>query len=426
MTPHDQQGAAAVPTTGRAARWLARELALLSGARPRTHRLLLRVWRNPVAVLVPVAAVALGIVGAASPDGDAEWFRRAGLGMLGPGLWGVFADAGLQIGVLVLLPVALLVVIADALGISAPFLVSAAQGAFVTWVALVAGRRATDVTGAPVLPAQWAVGGSLALGGVLAEATAIGHPEEVLIGLLLVLAACSAAEGHGRRVGGLLGVAVGLKLWGALGAPVALIGRSPRVVAVAGVVAGVVAAACYAPFLLWGEVNTFDFAWTSNRFGLRELVGPGPSDWVVRVGQGAASVLVGCCVALRRAGSPTTVVVCIIATRLLLDSVVTPHYLGPLVVTGMLWAWASRDRATRRAALAVTLLVPAFVVLPYVVGKQATYLGYVVLMVLVPAAALLGDRRAAGAAERGARPPDDPPTGPWEHRQSLVRSTTSL
>lgn len=395
MTPQHRPYRPAPAAARRPGWWLTRELAELARSHPRLHRVLHRVWQHP-AVLVPLAAVALGVLGAATPDGDAAWFRSAGLGMVGPGFWDVFADPGLQIGVLVLLPVGLLTAAARALGLSDLLLVAAAQGALVTWVALGTARRVTRVTGAPALPAQWAVGSVLALGGLLADAVGTGHAEEILIGLLLVLAAGAAADGRGAAVGGLLGVAAGLKLWGVLGAPVALVGRRPRVVVGAAVVACAVTAVCYVPFFVRGEVNTFEFTWLmSNRTGLRELVGPGPSDWALRVAQGAAAFVVGCCVALRRSGSPLTVVLCVVSTRLLLDPLMLPYYLGPLVVVGLLWAWSSRDDVVRRAAPAATALVPVLVVFPYLVDTPVVQLVYLVLMVLVPACALVGDRRAA-------------------------------
>ncbi|MGW6130580.1 hypothetical protein ACWFNE_11195 [Cellulomonas sp. NPDC055163] len=406
------------PVAGRAGAWFARELADLAEARPRTHRVLRRVWRNPVAILVPLAAVVLGLVGAGSPEGDAEWFRRAGTGMVGPGLWDVFADAGLQIGPLVLLPVGLVTVAAEALGASGPLVGSALQGALVTWVALVAVLHATRATGVPALPAQWSVASVLAFGGPLADAVAMGHTEEILIGLLLVLAACAAQGGHGRRTGALLGVAACLKLWGALGAPVALVGRRPRVLVTAGVVAGLVVLVCYVPFFAWGEVNTFEFSWVaSNRPGLREVVGEGPSDWALRVAQGAASVVVGCCVALRRSGSAVTVVLCTMSMRLLLDPLIMPYYIGPLLAVGLVWVWASPLRRVRTVAWVATLLVPAHVLLPYLLGRRVAFVEYLLLMLLLPVGALVGDRRAVRSAASESPAPRPVPSIPADQAQ---------
>jgi hypothetical protein len=164
------------------------------------------------------------------------------------------------------------------------------------------------------------------------------------------------------------------------------------VVGLAALVAGTVTVVCYGSFFLWGEVNTFEFSWvTSNRVGLREVVGPGPSDWVLRVAQGAAAVAVGCCVALRRRGSPLTVVLCVMSTRLLLDPLMLPYYFGPLVAVALLWGWASRARPVRRAALAATVLVPAHVVVPFFVDTPTVQLGYLVLILAVPVLALVCD-----------------------------------
>lgn len=389
------------PPTHPRATWWAGEVAALRVAHPRLHHVLRAVWRHPGRTLVPVAAVVVGVLGTATPDGDAGWFRRAGLSMIGPGFWDVFADPGLQVGALLLLPVGLVAAAARALSLPELFAVAASQAAFVTWFALVTTRRATAVTGAAHLPAQWAVGTVLALGGLLADAVASGHPEEILVALLLVHAACAALASRGVVAGALVGVAAGLKLWGLLGFPVGLLGRSRRVLVTVAVVAAGVVVACYLPFVALGEVRTFEFEWAlAQRPGLRVLVGPGPSDWTLRLLQGACCVLTGALVALRRHGSPVTVVLCVVATRLLLDPLLFGYYLGPLVTVALIWAWSRRGAGTTRLALAATLLVPLHVVVPFLLSVPAVFRLYGVLMVAVPALALALDRRDAARCDR--------------------------
>lgn len=387
------------PPLASPATWLQREKERLRAEHPRLDRAVRAVWARPAGVLLPLAFVVLGCLGAVIPHGDARWFRRAGASMLTPSVWDVFAEAGLQIGPAYLLLLGLASLAVRLMHLPELFVLAGAQAALVTWLALVTARRVALHAGARHLPVQWAVGTCLVLGGLLAESIGNGHPEEIVLGLLFVLTALAAVQGHGVRVGVLVALATGLKLWGVLGSPVALLGRNLRQVLVAGTVALALTALTYLPFHLWGEVNTFSFSWgVAGSSPLGRLAALGMSDWALRVVQGAACVVVGCVVSLRRHGSPLTAVLCILCARLLLDPLRLTYYSGPVVVVALLWAWTSGSPAVRRWRLAATAFVPLLVVLPYLISRAVVMDVSSLLLVALPVAVLWIERRTRGPA----------------------------
>lgn len=385
-----------------AATWREQETRRLVSEHPRLAALLRYLWQRPALVLVPLAVVILGTLGAVIPGGDAWWFRRAGLSMLGPGILDVFREPGLQIGPLYLLPLGVATALLSWLPDPATrFLLAAVQGALVTWYALVIARRAAAATGAPPVPAQWAVGLALVLGGLLAESVGNGHPEEILLGLLLTHAALEAGRARPRAVGGLLALAVGIKVWGVLGAPVALVGRRPRTLLVAGLVGAALTAAVYGPFLMWGDFRTFEFSWGIPQDALlARVVGPDVSDWALRAAQAGAAVAAGAALALRRTGSPIVVVLAVIGVRLVLDPLFLTYYAGPFLVVALLWAWTRTTPPAWVARAGCAALVPATVLLPYLLEREASLTVLRLVVVTVLLVALVLDHRAYATCDR--------------------------
>jgi hypothetical protein len=327
--------------------------------------------------------------------------------MLGPDFFDVFADPVLQVGPLFLLLVGLVARAAEAVGLAPAPAVAAVQAALVAWLGVaVAGGFARDHGRDPRV-AQWAVGGSLVVGGLLTEGVGSGHPEEVALGLLLALAARAAARGSGVTVGVVIGLATGVKQWGLLGAVVALHGRRLRQVVSAAAACVLVLALCYLPFFAWGHVHTFSFRWESADGSslLRVLaVHLGLTDWGMRLVQGAAAGAAGTLVALRRRGSPLVVVITVVAVRLLLDPVRLTYYTGPLVAVVLLWVWTAQARPGVVTRIALLAVAPLVVVLPYVVPTPLVDGALNVLYVLVPLAILVHERRRL-------RAPADGPSG---------------
>lgn len=378
-------------------RWLTAELARLAEHRPRVYRLLRAAWLRPVPFVIALSVIAEGTLGAVIPEGDAEWFRIAGAGMIGPGFLDVFSDSGLQIGPVYLALLGLATRFLELLHLPVLFTLAAAQAAGVAWLAMWTARRTARAVGSPELPVQWALGLTLALGGFLAEGIGNGHPEEILLGLLLANAALSTRTGAYAVAGAVIGLATGIKQWGILGAGVLVHGRRLRGVVVgSSVVVGIVLA-CYVPFAVGGEMNTFSMAWGIPDNSLFATVAGwlGASDWQMRVVQGAAAGLAGALVAWRRHGSPLVAIIAVISTRLLLDPLRLTYYSGPLVAVGVLWMWTTDIAVVRRWRLPVTLCAPAVVLAPYVLERSVKWHVGDVLLLLVPIVCLVVEARAA-------------------------------
>jgi hypothetical protein len=386
-----------VVPSGAYSRWLTAELVRLAAQRPRLHSMLRATWQRPVPVVIVLSILAEGALGAVIPEGDAEWFRLAGTGMIGPGFLDVFADRGLQIGPLYLAALGLATRFLELLHLPVLFTLAAAQAAGVAWFAMWTARRTARAVGAPLLPVQWALGLTLALGGLLAEGIGNGHPEEILLGLLLANAALSTRTGAYAVAGLVIGLATGVKQWGILGAGVLVHGRRWRGTVIGSFVTLAVVLACYLPFALGGHMNTFDIAWGIRQNSLLAVVAgwAGSSDWALRIVQGAVSGLVGTAIAWRRHGSPLVAIIGVISTRLLLDPLRLTYYSGPLVAVGMLWMWTSDIPVLRRWRLPITLCTPAVVLAPYLVDKSVLWRAGDVLLLLLPIVCVVIESRAA-------------------------------
>ncbi|WP_199424058.1 glycosyltransferase 87 family protein [Actinotalea solisilvae] len=378
--------------------WLERELAALGARRPGLAAALRWLWAHPSAVLLTLAMVVPGALGAAIPDGDAGWFRRAGTSMLGDGVWDVFADPGLQIGPVYLLALGVLVTVVQALHLPLLFTVAGLQCVGLTALAQWTARRwarATGCTPRQGRAAEWAVALPLVLGGPLAESVGNGHPEEILLGLLLANAALLARRRGSLGVALLVGLATGVKLWGVLGAPMILMSRSWRDTVLRGTTVVLLAALAYGPFFLLGEVNTFEFRWGINATSTLGLIGSAwiGSDWVLRVIQGVGVGLAGAAASLRRGGTGLVAVVVVISVRLLLDPLRLSYYSGPLLTVALIWLWTvGTRRVATRARVALTATATPVVLLPYFLGPTAEGVAGTLLLVALPVALLVLER----------------------------------
>ncbi|MGY4642600.1 hypothetical protein [Cellulomonas sp. URHB0016] len=399
------------PVAGRLGGWFRQELELTRAERPRLSRTAQSVWRRPALTLVTFASVSAAGVTALIRPGDTSLFVEAGTAMLGPGFLDVFADPLLQIGPVFLLVVGALARVALLVGLPADPTVAAVLAAAVAWLTVVVtGGYARDA-GRDVRTAQWVVGGTVVVGGLLTDGVAIGHPEEIALGLMLAAAARAGARGRGLALGAIVGLATGTKLWGVLGAGAALQGRRWRTLLPAAGAALLVVAVLYAPFFLWGDVGTFSFTWDqTDRTSLLPIVAAhlGLSDWGMRVIQGGAAAAAGALVALRGRGSPLVVVVTVVAVRLLLDPLRFPYYVGPLVAVVLVWAWTAPARPGPVVRTVLLAAVPFLVVLPYAVPVRLTTWTSTFMFAAVPVALLWRERRWSGRP--GPSEPSDSPT----------------
>jgi hypothetical protein len=398
----------ATPASTRAGR----ELLQLDATNPALARALRWIWAHPMAVLL-VMGLVIGILGGfGRPDGDQVRFRAAGLGMLGPGFLDVFADSWLQIGPVYLLllgvftGVARLLQLPDAaVGVGA----AAAHGVLVAWLAVSAARRAAESTGAWVRRAQWVVGLSIVVGGFLYTSQTADHPEELIVGLLVVHAAVSAGRSRLIQAALLLVVATGVKQWAPTAGGILLAGRRLRAsaIAIAVLVAGI--ALLYLPFKLWGDMNTFSLQWPFPKHTWLDRVPglAGSSDWTQRIVQGVAAGLAGIAVAWRRHGSVLVAVIASVAVRLLLDPLRLSYYWVALAAAVLVWLWSSDAPTVSRTRTWLTVVLLALPFAP-LVGRGVWFHFETVLAIGLPVYCLLVERSARRAAvvAPGERQPD--------------------
>jgi hypothetical protein len=277
-----------------------------------------------VAWLLPLAAAGFAAAFATSDPADLPYFAHAARTLLSADWADSFADPSLQVG-----PLQLLVVgVGDrvgGLGLVAYLLeIGLAALTVFTVGRLLEGRAHRAAI-------QAVAGLAVVVLGITDAAYTYGHPAQVAIPLLWLLAAVDARDGKTIRAGALLGLAAGFEVWGVLGVPVLLLAPVGRG-ALRGVAAQTaVTGALFLPFVLFGDFRMFDHAWRVEGWTLVRFVVPAGSEfpWGLRLLQGAAALLVGgaLALALRRTDRALWAVpLAVVATRILLDPTVYSWY----------------------------------------------------------------------------------------------------
>jgi hypothetical protein len=253
--------------------------------------------------------------------GDAILFVRFGQVLLSSHWDQAFSHSDIQAGPLQLLFFGSLAdaeeTIAIVLGVATALLV-------------VAAARAAGVRNAVLL-------GGVGLLAVAAGLTRVGyktgHPADVLLPLIWVIAADQARRDHKWRAGLLVGLCAGVETWGILGVAVFAFAPRLRDAAVSTLVAAATALALFVPFMLGGHFEMLSFAWRVTPPSPLSLVVPAGTSfgWPLRMLQAVVAVSAGIAVVrtLRRSphalwAAPLTVVV----ARLLLDPLLYPYYLA--------------------------------------------------------------------------------------------------
>lgn len=262
-------------------------------------------------------AAAVALLFRPEDTGDLPFFVHTAEKLLSADWASVFADPRVQVGPLQLL----LFGLGELAGVL-PLLVQLGTAALI-W--LVIGRV---VRGGP----QLAVGLAAVALGLTYGAYQDGHPAQIVVPLLWVLAGLDARAGRGRRAGALVGLSAGFELWGVLGAAVFVCSPRVRSALSALVTEVAVVIALFLPFVLAGEFRMFDYHWRVNGDTLLGLVvEPGTAfTWQLRALQGLAALGVGVALAwaLRRSVHAVWAApLALVAVRLALDPVRYPWYL---------------------------------------------------------------------------------------------------
>ena len=305
---------------------------------PRSSAALDAAARRRIPLLCAVAALWALILEHrhTTTDIDRTLFLDAGSAMLdGAGL-AVFRDPILQVGPLYLVPLGVLAHLADLVHVPARLLVAMVAAVVATLLGLRivrlldAERRlgpASEVAACLVL----------LLAGPLALACGSGHFEELITGLLLMLAAAEAGRGRGRVAALVLVAAVGLKLWAVLGLPILLIRADLRRAAGRGLLAAAGIAACYVPLALDGA-QTWRFTWRVLAYVPVSLVLPAGDafPWTFRVAQAAVVCTAGALIARYGPAPERVVPVAIFLLRLMTDPCLYDYYWLPLAAAAAL------------------------------------------------------------------------------------------
>lgn len=253
-----------------------------------------------------------------------------------------FASPDLQVG-----PVQLLLLgagerLAAALGVSAlgllAFLVELGVALLLLYTVgkILEGRRY-------VREAQLGVGLAAVALGLTSDAYASGHPAQVVVPLVWILAGLRARRGQPLSAGLLLGAAAGLETWAVLGAPVLLLADTRRSAARGLLACVAVAAAIFAPFALFGSFGMLDYEWEVSTWSPLSLVLGAGTDfpWSLRLLQGGAAVGLGAVAALvlrKRESAVWAVPLVVVCVRLALDPTLYPWYWLALATVALVGA----------------------------------------------------------------------------------------
>ncbi len=281
----------------------------------------MHVRASRVAFCGCVLALAAGIALLVKPadTGDLPFFVHTSQKLFSADWANLYANPDVQVGPLQLLAFRL----GDLAGIL-PLVVQVGVAGLL-WV--VAGRLLTGRDPR----AQLLVGIAAVALGLTYGAYEDGHPAQVLVPLLWVLAGLEARKDRALWAGTLIGLSAGFELWGLLGAVVFVVAPRVRTV-LAGVSAeALVAGGLFLPFALAGQFHMFEYRWRVNGDTLLSLVvDPGTRfTWSMRVLQGAFALAVGAGLAwpLRRTLHAVWLApLGTVAVRLALDPVRYPWY----------------------------------------------------------------------------------------------------
>lgn len=293
------------------------------------------LWWLPV-----LAAAAVGAAFDVGADaGDIPFFVDAGRTLLS-GSWATaFADPDVQSGPLQLAVLGAADALAGALAVSTlTFLAFAVEVGAAALFLLVCRRVVPDARRGVLLTAGLA---AVAVG-LPHGAFVDGHPAQLVIPLLWLLAAREAREGRAALAGALLGVSASLELWGVLGAVVLTLAPRVRAAAAGLAVEAAVVVFLFAPFVLAGNFRMFDYRWRVADGTFASIVlSPGEAfPWELRLLQGALALAVGGALAylLRRSLHAAWLALTgVVMTRLALDPVLYSWYwlaLQTLVLVG--------------------------------------------------------------------------------------------
>ena len=171
-----------------------------------------------------------------------------------------------------------------------------------------------------------------------------GHPADVMLPLIWVIAADQARRDHRWRAGLLVGLCAGVETWGILGVAVFALAPRLRDAAVSTLLAAATALALFLPFVLGGHFEMLSLVWKVDQPSLMSLIVPVGTHfgWPLRLVQAAVAVGAGVAVGRALRHSPHAIWVAplfIVAARLLLDPLLNSYY--PSAAEGLILVGAA-------------------------------------------------------------------------------------
>ena len=329
--------------------WLRREEERLFGRYAAAAQRFPRLFRFRVPLVVAlyllVAFVGQDING---PGGDAFLFAGAGNTLFSPHWADTFAIPDLQSGPIFILLEGLGYRLGTAAGL--PYwtgggLVTALASALLIVVACRGVFAVYQLNDRTTQARELGVCIVFALTGGLWVVAMYAHPDDLLVTLLLLIAASRAAVGHHGQAGVIFGFAVGVKLWALIAIAVLLVRASRRASVQAALAAAAIVALCYGPFIVFGRFEMFRGNWQIEHDApLNLLFHDGTAfTWELRVFQAALATTVGVAVLLRTRGRNCAVWLvpaAAIAARLLVDPRNIAYYYPPVLLCLLLGQWA--------------------------------------------------------------------------------------
>jgi len=311
----------------------------------RERALLAAVW-----LLVLAAAGVSGVILNSVTFSDADAFAQAGAIMLSSQWQHTYSDPWLQAGPFEMLVCLLGRTLGGSLrGEAIALNIIGATALLGVATVVVRGRWK---------PVAIVTGGALGIG-IISDMWEWGHPSELFIALVWLLAARAARRDQLLVAGLLVGLSAGFETWGLLGAPVLFLLPQLRRTGLAGVAALLATTAVYAPFALGGDFHMFDLHWGIVGGVPGYLFGDGQTfSWSMRLAEALVVVSFGSGLAwrLRRYGSSTWLVPALTSLcRLALDPVRYGYYwdtslvllligAAPLLLSPRALAWRVQDR----------------------------------------------------------------------------------
>jgi hypothetical protein len=307
----------------------------------------------PVLAILAVA-IPFGALVHDDSAGDSSLFFGAADVLLSHRFTHAFGDPSLQVGPLQLLLFGGGARLAHALGLGSATLLSVVIQAGAAL--LVVGTALLVLAGAPRRRTlAFAAGIATVATGLTLGAFDSGHPANLCVPLLWIVAGVAARRGNLAAAGALVGLGCGLEVWSLLGLPVLLLAPSLRGALRAALWTLAIVALLFGPFALGAHFRMLDYHWAvAGGTPVSLVLGAGTQfGWPLRLLQGALALGAATLVlrqTRRSLHAVWLVPLAIVLVRLLLDPQLHLYYFAEVAAPALVGAAALAGRQGRTPA----------------------------------------------------------------------------